>query len=63
MATRHSAADVAQATCAALDPVDECSRMVWLTTLAGVGVPVGSALLHFAMPDQSALEHAVGARR
>jgi hypothetical protein len=52
MARRNSSADVMQATCAALDPVDERSRMVWLTRLAGVGVPVGSALLHFAMPDR-----------
>ena len=51
LAERNSSADIAQATCAALDPVDEASRMRWLTSLNGVAVPVGSALLHFAMPD------------
>jgi hypothetical protein len=51
LAKRNSAVDIAQATCAALDAVDEASRMTWLTSLSGVAVPVGSALLHFALPD------------
>jgi hypothetical protein len=32
--------------------MDEASRMTWLTSLKGVAVPVGSALLHFAVPDR-----------
>ncbi len=52
LAKRNSAADIAQATCAALDPVDEAGRMTWLTSLSGVTVPVGSALLHFALPGR-----------
>jgi hypothetical protein len=52
LARRNSSADIAEATCAALDPVDEKARMTWLTSLRGVAVPVGSALLHFALPDR-----------
>jgi hypothetical protein len=47
----NSAAAIRRATRTALGVPDEAVRMVALTSLAGVGVPTASTLLHFAYPD------------
>ncbi len=51
-AERNSPADVRRATRIALRDRDEEARMQALTSLAGVGVPVASTLLHFAFPTR-----------
>lgn len=51
-AERNSPADVRRATRIALRDRDEVARMQALISLAGVGVPVASTLLHFAFPRQ-----------
>jgi hypothetical protein len=50
-AERNSASSVDAATRAAFGAPDERLRMAALLTLGGVGVPVASALLHFAFPN------------
>lgn len=51
LAERNAAADVEQATRAAFEATDEISRVLPLVGLDGVGIPVASALLHFAFPE------------
>jgi hypothetical protein len=48
----NDAPAVEAATRAAFDTSDEAARMGMLSGLRGVGVPVASALLHFAVPDR-----------
>jgi hypothetical protein len=50
-AERNTAASVSTATRASFAAKDELSRIAAMTGLEGVGVPVASALLHFAFPD------------
>lgn len=47
----NPSAAIRRATRTALTDEDEAVRMVALTSLAGVGVPTASTLLHFAAPD------------
>jgi hypothetical protein len=47
----NDALTVQDATRAAFETPDETARMVALCGLRGVGVPIASALLHFAFPD------------
>ena len=48
----NDALKVEAATRAAFETPDETARMVALCGLRGVGVPIASALLHFAFPDR-----------
>jgi len=51
-AERNAAAAIKQATRAAFKASDEVTRVACLISLEGVGIPVASALLHFAFPDR-----------
>jgi hypothetical protein len=51
-AERNAPEAVRVATAVAFAAPDDITRMVELTVLDGVGVPVASALLHFAFPDR-----------
>jgi hypothetical protein len=51
-AERNSSQAVKKATKAAFGTDDELVRLGWMISLSGVGVPVASALLHFAFPDR-----------
>jgi hypothetical protein len=48
----NSEEEVKEATQDALRPVAEAERIESLTSLRGVGVPIASALLHFAEPER-----------
>jgi hypothetical protein len=48
---KNSDSEIERATRIALGRSDEGARMTALTSLAGVGIPTGSTLLHFADPD------------
>jgi len=50
-AERNAPAAVEQMTRAAFNADDEVTRVLHLVSLEGVGVPVASALLHFAFPE------------
>jgi len=50
-AERNAALDVEQATRAGFDATDDVTRVAQLIRLDGVGLPVASALLHFAFPE------------
>lgn len=52
LAERNPAQAIVDATARALAADDEITRVVSLLALDGVGVPVASALLHFAYPDR-----------
>jgi hypothetical protein len=52
LAEQNSASAVARTTRAAFLAHRESERMARMLTLRGVGVPVASALLHFAFPDR-----------
>jgi hypothetical protein len=51
-ADKNSPAEIRRATRIALGSGDEEGRMLALISLAGVGVPVASTLLHFAFPTR-----------
>lgn len=50
-AERNAAVDIEEATRAGFHAGDELTRIAELVRLEGVGLPVASALLHFAFPD------------
>lgn len=51
LAERNTAGDIERAARAAFDATDDVTRVAQLISLEGVGIPVASALLHFAFPD------------
>ncbi len=52
LAEQNTARAVVRATTAAFHTDSEVERMIRLLELRGVGVPIASALLHFAFPDR-----------
>lgn len=51
-AERNDASAIEQAAAAAFRADDEIERVTHLMALEGVGIPIASALLHFAFPDR-----------